>query len=87
MQAEALPIDVASTRELLEEVARRLGVDDGHVKLELIFVAGRLTDGYRHHRLDAPAIAACICSRHAWSPSCPVHPPSDLELTQRPAAD
>lgn len=86
MLAEALPIDDANTRELLEEVARRLGVDEGHVKLELIYVAGRLTDGYRHHRIDTKAIAACICSRHAWSPSCPVHPPAELELT-RPTVD
>lgn len=61
------------TRGLLEELVRRLDIASGKVKLELIFVDGRLEDGYRHHRLDARELGECLCRRHAWNPSCPRH--------------
>jgi hypothetical protein len=61
-----------TTRALVEELAARLDVSMGKVKLELIFVDGRLEDGWRHERLDA-ADLACSCRRHAWSPGCPRH--------------
>lgn len=71
-------IDLA-TRDLLEELARRLDVAAGRVKVELIFLDGRLEDGYRHHRLNARALTSCICRHHAWNPGCPVHPPTESQ--------
>lgn len=72
--------DHLATRDLLEELARRLDLARGKVKLELIFVDGVLQDGYRHQRLAARDLAACSCRQHAWSPDCRVHPPSSHRL-------
>ena len=79
MQPAAGTLTDASSRELLEELGRRLGVTSGKVKLELILVDGRIEDGYTHHRLDVRALD-CACARHAWNPDCPRHPPATSNL-------
>lgn len=72
----------ASTRDLLEELARRLDAATGKTKLELLFVDGRFQDGYRHSRIGGRDID-CSCRPGAWDPGCARHPPSELFTPKR----
>jgi hypothetical protein len=56
MPAAALPVELVAWLDeepasaLLEYLAARLGLRDGHVTLELCFERGRLARAYRHHQ-------------------------------------
>jgi hypothetical protein len=75
---EAIAAD-QSTRDLLEELARRLNAATGKTRLELLFVDGRFQDGYRHTRISGPDVE-CSCRPGGWNPACVRHPPSEIPL-------
>lgn len=62
-----------STHDLVEVLGHRLNVAaPGTGKLELTFNDGEWV-GSNYVEKVKPFPQQCICRRHAWSPSCPVH--------------
>lgn len=77
MPASALEDVDASVLDLLRELAERLDLAAGKRRIEVTYADGDAVALHFHGQTPLAQLR-CRCRRHAWAPSCPVHPPSSV---------